>query len=181
MRKSCLHRLTKLLTPTSVNIVGTVVPPYPQGFDSFEGTCIPGTQKPVNACKYTIGILQTSRDDRRVGIFAGVYDRLEQERVRWKVTDYIAYPDVPDGHTFAQVGCQLNGTEDETVIAVIDSSHDSGMDPAGLGQAVWARKLNVATGKLVEIKSSSVQCLVEAMAEGHYGGSVDHTGDGRAR
>ena len=180
MRKACLHRLTKLLTPTSVNIVGTVVPPYPQGFDSFEGACIPVTVNPVNACKYTIGILQTSRDDRRVGIFAGVYDRLEQDRVRWKVTDYIAYPDVPDGHTFAPVGCQLNGAEDEAVIAVLESSRDPGTDFAEFGQAVWARKLNVATGKLVQIKPSSVQCLAEAMAEGYYGGSADHTGNGRA-
>lgn len=179
MRKACLHRLTGLLTPTSANIVGTVVPPYPQGFDSFEGICIAGMEDPVNACKYTIGILQTSRDDKGVGIFAGVYDRFEQDRTRWKVTDSIAYPNVPDGHIFTQVGCQLNGAEDETVIAVVDSSRDSGMDPAGLGRAVWARKLNVATGKLVEIKPSSVQCLAEAMAEGHYGGSVDHTGDGR--
>ena len=136
-------------------------------------------RKPVNACKYTTGILQTSRDDRRAGIFAGVYARLEQARVRWKVTHYIAYPDVPDGHTFAQVGCQLNGAEDETVIAVLESSRDPGTDFAELGQAIWARKLNVATGKLLETDPSAVKCLVEAMAEGYYGGSVDHTGNGR--
>ena len=170
MRRSCLHRLAELMTPPSVNIVGTVVPPYPQGFDSFEGTCIAGKGKTAQPCQYTIGILQASRDDTPVGIFAGTYDHLENNFIRWKVTDYIQYPAVPNGHTFTSVGCQLNGTEDETILAVLEPEKGNSMEPAGLGKAIWARKLNVASGKFTTVGTSSVKCLYEGMAEGRVGG-----------
>lgn len=120
--------------------------------------------------------LQTTRDDRNVGIFAGRYARIEADKVRSKVTDYVEYPEVPDGYTFVHYGCQLNGRDDDTVMGVLKSNDNPDADNPWLGTAIWARKLDLTTGKFMKQDPAAVKCLFEGMSEGYAGGSVDQAG-----
>ena len=64
---------------------------------------------------------------------------------------------MPDGYLLAMTTCEVDGKQDETIVAAVRGSEVE----EWLEDVIWARRFDVATGKFVERVSTGVRCLNE--------------------
>ncbi len=131
-------------------LVGTTIPPYPTGVVHEQGACLAD-------CDFSIGILEDSNNVPQTLFGARLAGRDEAGKARWTVTDALPYPRMPEGYLLAMTTCEVDGKQDETIVAAVRGSEVE----EWLDDVIWARRLDLATGKFVEHANSGVRCLNE--------------------
>lgn len=133
--------------------VGSVVPPYPAGTDSYEGSCV----GPVTAdlCAFSVGALSTVAREP-VAVFAGKFHGRAPDgnNALWLVTDALPYPARAPRQGLRWATCLYKGAEDRAVMAVVEDKTSARSKAAG-----WAFRLDYETGKLMPIAPSDVECV----------------------
>jgi hypothetical protein len=131
-------------------LVGSTIPPYPAGVLHEQGTCIAD-------CDFSIGILEDASSVPKTLFGARLAGRDESGKARWTVTDALPFPAMPEGFLLALATCEVDGKQDETIVAAVRGSEVE----EWLEDVVWARRFDLATGKFVEHASQGVRCLNE--------------------
>lgn len=149
-------------------LIGKIVPPYPEGLRDAGGSCISESDDYARVCDYSIGVLaSTDGDDSEAGpeaepalryVVAAKMAGRDGQSARWKITDAQPYPKAAEGYQLQFGSCRIHGKEDDRLAAVVRQS----MDEEYLQDVIWARRLDLPSGKLVEIQPTAVDCINEA-------------------
>ncbi|HVK50709.1 MAG TPA: hypothetical protein VM469_03095 [Pseudoxanthomonas sp.] len=164
-----MHRITGLalcVWPMSVwagDLVGQIVPPYPQGLHDIGGSCMTLTPGYAHICDYSVGVLADAANDDELApvirwLVAGRMVGRDGSQARWLITDAVAYPKTESGYHLQMGSCRLAGREDGQVIAVVRDDSEGEL----LKDVHWARRVALPAGKFVELDPRSVDCLNEA-------------------
>lgn len=172
---SLLHRalivlaVTRLLAAPAVaadridgaSLVGRTLPPYPAGLDELQGTCIAGGPGLAHACDYSIAVLgHRPSDPGRPPVPKWIVSSRNLDSAasqpRWRVTDAIAVPKPRAGYELQIGSCRVGGVDAPDVIAAVRHRGDE------ISRDVrWARRYDLATGKLVAVAPGQVDCINE--------------------
>ena len=139
-------------------LVGSIVPPYPDGLVPTTGTCISASDRYEHVCAYGIGVLAD----------AALVPRLvHADKAAWIDADgkahalviaTLPYPAVPEGFHLAIGTCRRDGVDDRWLLAVVDARGD-GQYWSG---ARWAARLDPVDNTLRAQSPAGVECLNEA-------------------
>jgi hypothetical protein len=151
--------LLSLLTTVAgaAELVGMMVPPYPDGLIDQSGACIAQSRGLEDECDYSIAVLGNSEGTPSVLVGARMKGRDDQQKPIWSVTDTLPYPALPEGYVLAIATCQLDGKDDETIIAAVRNAEEE-----WLGTLLWARRFDMSKEKFVEQPTAGVRCRNEA-------------------
>lgn len=141
-------------TVGATELVGQVVPPYPDGLRSLTGSCVSDSDDYQRVCDWSIETLADADGIRRwvvAGSRAGDGGPIGLLRI----TDAIAHPHIAEGFDLQTGTCRLDGADDDHVVAVVRI--DFGRE--FWGDTTWARRLDFSTGTLVELDPARVDCL----------------------
>jgi hypothetical protein len=141
----------------ATELVGLTVPPYPGGLIDQSGACIAQSRGQEHECDYSIAVLGNSEGTPSVLIGAGMRGRDDQQKPIWIVTDMLPYPTLPEGYLLAIATCQVDGKDDETILAAVRNEEEE-----WLGTLLWARRFDMSKEKFVELPTAGVQCRNEA-------------------
>ncbi|MFC4310510.1 hypothetical protein ACFPN2_15570 [Steroidobacter flavus] len=156
MRSLCLFALLAS-TASATDFIGMTYPPFRDGMQSTVGGCVAGSRGPEHECDYSVGTLESSEGKPIVLIGSRLVGHDEQQKAIWKVTSSVAYPDVPDGYSLAIASCQVNGEDDQTIVAVVRNE-----EAEWLGRFLWIRRFDLDKEVFVEQPAEGVQCRNEA-------------------
>src|SRR5262245_23999176 len=141
----------------AADLVGSTIPPYPDGLVHKQGACIARTSRGVeNECEYSVGILESSDGKPKMLFGARMANSEDTDKASWTITDAMPYPVLPAGYFLAIATCQDNGKDDETIIAAVRSE-----EAEWLKKLLWARRYDISKEKFVEHSTAGVQCLNE--------------------
>lgn len=167
MRASAWFWLLCMVGPVSAadpDLVGRMVPPYPEGLKSNTGSCVGSESGEKEVCARSIATLDDAQD-RSLQLFAAeLVDRVGEEP-RWRVTDAVAYPALQPHELVAIATCQRDGVADAGVIAIVDPSAAGAAAQDMLPALRWALRLDRKTGKFMPIAPASVRCYNEGHGE----------------
>lgn len=149
-------------------LIGKIVPPYPEGLHDAGGSCISESDDYARACDYSIGVLAADSEGDPEGdpeaqptlryVVAAKMAGREGQSALWKITDAQPYPKAAEDYQLQFGSCRVHGKDDERLAAVVRQS----MDKEYLQDVIWARRLDLQSGKLVEVHPSAVDCINEA-------------------
>ncbi|HEY0683061.1 MAG TPA: hypothetical protein VGD45_12075 [Steroidobacter sp.] len=151
--------LTAILPAAALasSLVGSTVPPYPDGLKDIGGSCIARALRGTDrSCDFSIGILADSNDVPKILYGSRLAGRDESNHALWTITDAMPYPEVPEGYTLAVASCQDNGERDEGIVAVVRLA-----ETEWLTEVLWIRRYNFGTKKFIEHPSAGVRCINE--------------------
>lgn len=146
------------------NLVGKVVPPYPQGYRSNTGSCVGAGSEPEQLCARSIATLDDEEDRTLQLLAAEFFDRLGDEP-RWRITDAVPYPALRRDELVAIATCQRDGVDDAGVAAIIDTGMEGASGQEMLPAVRWAVRLDRNTGRFVRVAPGRVRCYNEGMSE----------------
>ena len=136
-------------------LVGSTIPPYPDGLHERHGACVGNSATDV--CKYSIGFLE-GKGNERVMIYAGRFTRRDSEgHVIWLVTDTMAYPPVGPGEYLAASTCRLNGIGNDRIFVVVKNE-----ETEWFRGIVAAYQLNTASGRFESLPQKGIECYNDA-------------------
>lgn len=144
-------------------LIGRIVPPYPDGLRDIGGSCISESDDYARVCDYSVGVLAEATDDDaaepvpRYLVAAKMAGRDGQSAL-WKITDAHPYPKAAKDYYLQFGTCRVQGKEDERLAAVVRQK----MDKEYSDDVIWARRFDLESGKLVEVPAETVDCLNEA-------------------
>ncbi|HZW13450.1 MAG TPA: hypothetical protein VFF81_09700 [Noviherbaspirillum sp.] len=136
------------------NLVGSIVPPYPEGFRDGGGACISKALGDKNICQYSLGILR--RRGEHLLYLGKSAPRIDPKKARWTVTDQLSIKDVPRGHDISFGLCEQNGVQDETILAIVKIT-----DTDWFTNVHSAYKVNLTTERFEKIPTKGIRCLNE--------------------
>ena len=147
-------------------LVGKIMPPYPDGLRDIGGSCLSDSDDPAHVCDYSIGLLADASDDADAEpvmryVVTGRMAGREGQRALWKITDAQDYPKVAKGFHWQAGSCRLDKIGDAAIIAVV--RHD--FEAEYLSGIAWARRLDLKTGKFSVIDPARVDCINEGYGE----------------
>lgn len=165
MRAAAWPMLLALSTPAvfASDLIGRIVPPYPQGLRDAGGTCISESDDYARVCDYSIGVLAAEGGDTEAEpamryVVAAKMAGRDGQSARWMITDAQPYPQAGQGFQLQFGSCRVDGKQDERLAAVVRQS----LDQEYLQDVIWARRLDLRSGKLVEVPPAAVDCINEA-------------------
>jgi hypothetical protein len=149
--------LLALSTPVfAADLIGSEIPPYPDGLKEAEGACVADSLGADNICNYAIGVLANANDEP-THIYAGKFLRYDKENAPyWLVTDAIPYPKLPDDYFVAFATCRENGKDDSTIFAAV-----KGEDTEIYKNILWAYRLDLTQQKFITLDTKGVDCRSE--------------------
>jgi len=140
----------------AADLVGTTVPPFPDGLDEQGGSCIGPT--PERLCERGVGILIDAAG-KQVGVYTGTEAGHRPDgRALWRVTDQLPYPKLGKGQDLIFAQCRHQGVDDGTVMAVVRRSKLEWLPAVS-----WAYRVDGASGKFVKLDPKGVDCVNEAL------------------
>ncbi|GAA4860343.1 hypothetical protein [Luteimonas vadosa] len=146
-------------------LVGRVLPPYPDGLRELEGTCLSDSTDLERACDFGIAVLGTATEDggERTLLHVVAQRSLPHDgrEPRWEVTDAVDYPPVAPGYFLQVSTCRFDGADDARIAALV--RHDPASEYST--DVAWARQLDFASGRLLELDPLRVDCLNEYPGE----------------
>lgn len=146
------------------DLVGTIVPPYPDGLKSNTGSCVGSGMDPEELCARSIVTLDDAEDRTLQLLAAKFVDRVGDEP-RWRITDAVPYPVLRRDELVAIATCQRDGVDDAGVVAIIDTGVEGATALDTLPAVRWAMRLDRKTGKFLRIAPSRVRCYNEGASE----------------
>jgi hypothetical protein len=139
-------------TAHAEELVGKVVPPFPDGMYEGEGTCTGiGSQEP---CRRSVAVL-LSAEGKKVGVYAAAS---AERRGFWIVSDLLPYPKVGKSRDLVLGVCRYDRVDDGSVVAVVRNSKQSWLMADG-----WAYRVDDASGKFVKLDAKHVDCVNTAL------------------
>lgn len=166
MLAAMLGWLTSLLASTGspgAELVGQVVPPYPEGLEDVGGSCVSDSSDPLRVCDYAITVLASALADAHLEpepryLIAGRMAGRDGARARWRITDAVPYPRVDPGYYLQFGTCRFNGQDDGRVAAIV---RQHGMQE-WLKDVAWAGRLELPSGQFTVLDVKAVDCINEA-------------------
>ncbi len=147
----------RLVGVGQADLIGRTMPPYPQGLAEVQGVCVPGGPQPENICDFGIAVLgRENAEVEETGAYlvASRNATPDANQPSWVVTDALDTPVSPTGAELQLGGCRLDGEFRSDIVAVV--AYD---DNEYSTQIAWAKRLDIATGKFVEIELKRIDCL----------------------
>lgn len=156
-----------LLAPLSItasDLVGQVVPPYPEGLDELGGSCVSESSDHARVCDYSVGVLASRpADDAQEPVsrfvIAGKMAGRDGDRARWEITDALPYPGGKRGYYLQFGTCRVNGQDDPRVAAIV-RQNDGAQE--WLKDIAWAGRLELPAGRFTALDVKAVDCINEA-------------------
>lgn len=145
-------------------LVGKIVPPYPDGFQSNTGSCVGEGTDPDQLCARSIATLDDAEDRTLQLLAAKFVDRVGDEP-RWLITDSVPYPALRRDELVAIATCQRDGMDDAGLAAIIDTGMEGALGLDMLPAVRWAVRLDRKTGRFVRVAPSRVRCYNEGSSE----------------
>lgn len=149
-------------------LIGRIVPPYPDGLRDAGGTCISGSGEYAHVCDYSIGVLADDGGGDPAGapetepapryVIAAKLAGRDGQSALWKITDAQPYPKAAEGYQLQFGSCRIHGKEDGRLAAVVRQDTNKEY----LTDVIWARRLDLQSGKLAEVHPAAVDCISEA-------------------
>jgi hypothetical protein len=146
------------------NLVGRIVPPYPDGLKSNTGSCVGSGMEPEELCARSIITLDDGEDRTLQFLAAKFVDRVGDEP-RWRITDAVPHPALRRDELIAISTCQRDGVDDAGVLAIIDTGAEGASELDMLPAVRWALRLDRKTGTFLRIAPSRVRCYNEGSSE----------------
>ena len=135
-------------------LTGSVVPPYPDGFSSDLGSCIPAGE---DICAYSIAALN-GPDGAVVKILAQKSIGDAGRDTIWEIVDELDAPQQPPGQFWAFEECHLDGIIDASVIGLTAATDMGGW--LETDSTVWAARFDVASNRLMELDPGRAECVL---------------------
>lgn len=149
-------------------LIGRIVPPYPDGLRDAGGTCISESDDYAHVCDYSIGVLAADVGGEAEGdpeaepapryVVAAKLAGRDGQSALWKITDVQPYPEVVKGYHLQFGSCRVHGKADGRLAAIVRQDTDTEY----LTDVIWARRLDLQSGKLAEVHQAAVDCINEA-------------------
>lgn len=137
----------------AADLVGSVVPPYPDGLQEWQGSCLGPTREKDDPCAVSVALLGDA-DAKITTIIATRLDHHDNAgHAVWQVTDVTAYPRQPDGFTFAMSTCAEDGVPDPSLMAMVRVS-----DADAWRDATWAVRLDIESGRFEPVDPGRISC-----------------------
>lgn len=137
-------------------LTGITIPPLPFGIFESGGACV-GRIGPTG-CERNIGLLRTSAG-RNFLIYTGSAEPSQGKKPRWRITDTLAFPEVPKGAEFVWSECRKSGTPDASILAIVRSSSKR----EWLRARDWAYRVDYDTGKFAKLDPKDIDCANSAL------------------
>ena len=138
----------------AADITGSIVPPFPTGWKDQGGACIGGGLGRDKICEYSIGVLE--HGSQLVLYIGRSAPPIDPKIPRWLVTDQMPYPKAPAGFHVVFGPCERDGTQDETIIAIVKTT-----DTEWYNTVRSAFRANVRTGRFERTPTTGVRCYNE--------------------
>jgi hypothetical protein len=153
-------------TVGAVELIGKTVPPYPAGLRDVGGSCLSDSTDPAHVCDFSIGLLADAGTDPSAEpvlryVVAGRMAGREGPLALWKITDAQPYPKTVKGYFWQAGSCRVDKVDDGKVIAVVRQ----GAEQEYLADVVWARRLDLESGRFSVIDPKRVDCINEGYGE----------------
>lgn len=154
------------LVAGAVELIGKTMPPYPEGLQDVGGSCLSDSTDPEHVCDFSIGLLADARTGPEAEpvpryVVAGRMAGREGPVALWKITDAQAYPKVAKGFFWQAGSCRVDKVDDANVIAVVRQDTEQEY----LADVVWARRLDLKSGKFSPVDPARVDCVNEGYGE----------------
>ena len=144
-------------TASAADIIGSTIPPYPDGLAHQQVACIAGSALGFERiCDYSVGVLGDAQGKPEMIFGARKSGKSATGKTPWKVTDAMPYPSLPEGYSMIIASCTDDGEMDETVIAAVQVA-----DTEWHENVLWARRYDIESEKFVEHPRANVRCLNE--------------------
>ncbi|HEY5803258.1 MAG TPA: hypothetical protein VIT90_06180 [Lysobacter sp.] len=145
-------------------LIGSIVPPFPDGLKSNTGSCVGSGSEPGQVCARSIATLDDA-DDRTLKLLAAEFvDRVGDEP-RWRITDAVPYPILRRDELVVIATCQRDGVDDAGLVAIIDTGMVHAAELEMLPATRWSMRLDRATGKFLRVNPGRVRCYNEGSTE----------------
>lgn len=134
-------------------LVGRIVPPYPDGLREWRGSCIAATPEIDDPCATALAVLGNDDAALEYIIATRLDHRDDNGNAFWRVTDVAAYPRVASGFSFETGTCAVGDRDDLGVMAVVrQTTAETWRD------ATWALRLNATSGRFEQLTPARVAC-----------------------
>lgn len=133
---------------------GRVVPPYPSGWESRSGVCVPEGE---DVCARAVATLD--RDGHAQAVLAEAKAGMAGAEARWRITDLAAVPAPQAGQTLALGTCERDWRADPGIVALVDGNGRA--SETHWPPVRWALRLDRASGRFVALDPGEVRCLNE--------------------
>lgn len=149
------------VTAAEGDLIGKTLPPYPAGLDELQGICIAGGPSPDRICDYGLQVIGRPNADPNseatpTQVLAARNIEPEADHARWRVTDAVAVPKPRKGYALQIGSCRLDRVDGAPVVAFVrHGEREYSRD------VLWARQLDIATGKLLPVVVKRVDCINE--------------------
>ncbi len=143
-------------TAWSATLVGTEVPPYPDGLQEVGGVCVGDSIGLDHICDYAINTVEDAQGGQT--LYAGKISRYDADgNPYWKVLDAMPYPSVTKEQILAMTTCRKDGNADTTIFAVAKASEEEWYKTIEK-----AYKLDLTQQKFIELDTSGIDCQNES-------------------
>lgn len=158
---------TFLLASTSTaaaDLIGRMMPPYPEGLDGLGGSCVSASAGHAHVCDYSVGVLASAAEDASGQpvpryVVAGRMAGRDGDRARWEITDAVPYPAGRQDYYLQFGTCRVNGRDDARVAALV-RQHDTAEQ--WLKDVAWAGRLRLPDARFDVLDARAVDCINEA-------------------
>ena len=142
---------------TAAALIGTIVPPYPEGLSEIGGSCVPGGEGLARACEFSLAMVGTPASGSAAMVRYVIASRntdTARDKPTWQVLDAIDAPALQIGYDLQLGACSLDGQDSPGLIAAVRHGQDERSSDIR-----WVRRFDTATGKLTDVETARVTCL----------------------
>jgi hypothetical protein len=144
-------------------LIGKTLPPYPTGLDELQGVCIAGGPSLDRICDYGLQVIgRPAIDPNRAAtplqVLAARNLEPDADQARWRVTDAVAAPKPRKGYELQLSSCRLDRVDGAPIVAFVRHG-----DREYSRDVLWARRLDIASGKLQPVAIKRVDCVNEGL------------------
>lgn len=139
---------------SAAELIGAVVPPYPDGMTSDMGSCV---SEGDQFCAYTIASLH-SVDGSVVSILAQKLIKYVNGDPVWEIVDAREAPVHSANQLWAFEECRVDGIIDPSAAGLVTFRDMGGWLESD--KTVWAARLDVETQRLVQLNPEEVSCTL---------------------
>ncbi|MHA6692905.1 hypothetical protein [Devosia sp. A449] len=138
----------------AAELVGAIVPPYPNGMLSDMGTCIPMEE---DFCAYSIAAL--NEQDGSVSAVLGQKLLDHAEGIpSWEIIASLDVPEQAEGQLWAFEECYVDDVPDPSVIGLVRAKDMDGW--LQTEDTLWAVRFDVRSNQLIQLDSAHVKCVL---------------------
>ncbi|MFZ5638454.1 MAG: hypothetical protein ACOY82_17895 [Pseudomonadota bacterium] len=140
-------------------LIGTRVPPYPDGLSEIGGSCVPGGEGIARVCEFGLAMVGTGTSASGGAamvryVIASKNTDPAADKPTWQVLDAIDAPALQIGYDLQLGACSIDGQDNPGLIAAVRHGQDERS-----ADITWARRFDTATGKLADVETARVSCL----------------------